>query len=184
MGNKNEITVSLPINPESEVGPDNQVESTKDFALTPEIQAPCIPPKNSVGPNQPKPWRISVRTKRPQKASDLQPTSRVLKPKINPPSKLKLTGKFIKTCIPSSGRLYEDGRKKIETKDIRRKGKELNRKERWGNPPEKYGQSYGHNSMFFPKEPETYNRATSSSENEKWLQTMWEELKSLNDTNT
>ena len=36
-------TRSVTINPGFEVGPDNQVESTTNFTLAPEIQAPPIP---------------------------------------------------------------------------------------------------------------------------------------------
>ena len=68
--------------------------------------------------------------------------------------------------------------------DTRREAKELKQKERSGNPPEKYDQSYSQSSMFFPKEPETYKPAKSSSDKENWLQAMQETLKSLSDKNT
>ena len=68
--------------------------------------------------------------------------------------------------------------------DTRREAEEIKREERSRNSPERYGQSYSHNSTFFPKEPETYKQAISSSEKEIWMQAMQEELKSLSDTNT
>ena len=71
-----------------------------------------------------------------------------------------------------------------DMQDTRKESKELKREERSGNSPQRYGQSYRHNTTFFPKEPETYKQAIYSSEKENWLQVMQEELKSLNDTNT
>ena len=50
-----ELKRSGNINPENEVESDNQVESTRNFSLTPESQAPPIPPRKSIGPNPPTP---------------------------------------------------------------------------------------------------------------------------------
>ena len=51
-----------------------------------------------------------------------------------------------------------------DMQDTRRKAKALKREKRSRNPPQGYGQSYSHDSAFFPKEPETYKEAISSSE--------------------
>ena len=71
-----------------------------------------------------------------------------------------------------------------DMRDTRKETKELKQEEISRALPQRYGQSYSHNSTFFPKEPETYKQAMSSSERENWLQAMQEELKSLIDTNT
>ena len=68
--------------------------------------------------------------------------------------------------------------------DTRRKSKEIKREERSRNTPQRYDQSYSHNSTLFPGEPEPYKQAIISSEKENWLLAMQEELKSLSETNT
>ena len=68
--------------------------------------------------------------------------------------------------------------------DTRREAKEKKREERSRNPPQRHGQIYSHNSTFFPKEPETYKQAISSSEKENWLQAMEEELRPVSDSKT
>ena len=65
-----------------------------------------------------------------------------------------------------------------------REAEELKFEEKSRNPPQRYGQSYSHNSTFFPKEPETYKQAICSSEKENWLQARQNELKSSSDINT
>ena len=45
--NQIELTRSSAINPDYEVGPDNQVESSRNLTLTPESQAPPIPPRKT-----------------------------------------------------------------------------------------------------------------------------------------
>ena len=74
--------------------------------------------------------------------------------------------------------------KYYEMKDARREANELKREEKSRNPPQRYGQSYSHDSTLFPKEPGTYNQAISSCERENWPQAMQDEFKSLNETNT
>ena len=69
-------------------------------------------------------------------------------------------------------------------KDERREAKELKREERSRNPPQKYGQSYSHDSTLFAKEPGTYNQAISSCEKKNRLQALQDEFKSLSETNT
>ena len=68
--------------------------------------------------------------------------------------------------------------------DTGREAEELKREERSRNPPQRCGQSYSHTSTLFPKEPETYKEAISSSEKENWLQAMQQEFKSVNNANT
>ena len=53
--NQIELTRSSAINPDYEVGPDKQVESTRNLILTPEKQAPPIPPRKFIGPSPPRP---------------------------------------------------------------------------------------------------------------------------------
>ena len=71
-----------------------------------------------------------------------------------------------------------------DMKDARQEAKELKRSEGSRNLPERYGKSYSHNSMSFPKEPETYNIALKSNEKENWTEAMLQELKSLEETKT
>ena len=68
--------------------------------------------------------------------------------------------------------------------DTRREAKELKREERSRNPPQIFGQSYSHNSIYLPKDPESYSEAISSSENDKWKEAMQIELKCLEETET
>ena len=92
---------------------------------------------------------------------------------------------LVKIGLPSStDKCIERWWEYRDMQDTRKEAKELKREERSPNPPQKYGQSYSHNSTFFPKEPKTYKQAMSSSEKENWLKAMQEELKSLSDTNT
>ena len=183
--NQIELTRSSTINPEYEVGPDNQVESTRNLTLTPESQAPPIPPRKSIGPSPPRPSKIPVLQERSQKPSDVQQTSQVVKPKMKVPSKLDMAKQLVKIGLPSStDKCIERWWEYRDMQDTRKEAKELKREERSRNPPQRYGQSYSHNSTIFPKEPETYKQAISSSEKENWLQAMQEELNSLSETNT
>ena len=183
--NQIELTRSSRITPDYEVGPDNQVGSTRNLTLTPESQAPPIPPRRSIGPSPPRPSKIPVLQKRSQKPSDVQQTSQVVKPKTKVPSKLDMAKQLVKIGLPSgTDKCIERWWEYRDLQDTRREAKELKQTERSRSPPQRYGQSYSHNSPFFPKEPETYKQAMSSREKEKLLQAMQEELKSLSDTNT
>ena len=183
--NQIELRRSFTIGPEHEVGPDNQVESARNLTLTPESQAPPIPPRMSIGPNPPRPSKIPIPQERSQKASDGQQTSQVVKPKTKIPSKLDMAKQLVKIGLPSStDKGVERWWENRDMQDTRREAKELKRGERSRNSPQRYGQSYSHNSTFFQKEPEIYKQAIGSSEKENWLQAMQEELKSLSDINT
>ena len=183
--NQIELTRSSTINPDCEVGPESQVESTRNLTLTPESQAPPIPPRMSIGPSPPRPSKIPVLQERSQKPSDVQQTSQVVTPKTKVPSKLDMAKQLVKIGLPSStDKCIERWWEYRDMHDTRREAKELKREEGSRNPPQRYGQSYKLNSTFFPKEPETYKQAMSSSERENWLQAMQEELESLSDTNT
>ena len=183
--NQIELTRSSTINPDYEVGPDSQVESTRNLTLTPKSQAPPIPPRRSIGPSPPRPSKIPVLQERSQKPSDVRETSQVVKPKTKVPSKLNMAKQLVKIRLPSStDKCIERWWEYRDTQDTRREAKELKREETSRNPPQRYGQSYSHNSTFFPKEPETYKQAIISSERENWLQAVQEELKSLRNTNT
>ena len=139
--NQIQLTRSVTMNPELDVSPENQVESTKNFILTPEIQASFFPARSSVGPFSPRPSRFFVLQEQPQKASAVQPTSQVVNSKIKPPIKLKPTGQYLNIGVPSSSRVYEGRREKyFEMKDA----KKTKRGERSRNPPERYDRSYSH----------------------------------------
>ena len=71
-----------------------------------------------------------------------------------------------------------------DMEDARQEAKELKRAERSRNPPERYGKSHSHNSMFFPKEPETYKNAMKSGEKENWTEAMLQKFKSPEETKT
>ena len=189
--NQIELTRSFTISPEYEVGPDNQFESTRNLTLTPESQAPPTPPRRSIGPSPPRSSKIPVLQERSQKAIDVQQTSQVVKAKTKVPSKLDMAKHLVKKGLTSSTACIEYCMHKCierwweyrDMQDTRNEAQELNR-ERSRTPPRRYDQSYSHNSTFFPKEPETYKPAISSSEKENWLQAMQQELKALSDTNT
>ena len=100
--NQTELTRSFTLCPDYEVGPDNHVESTRNWTLTPESQAPPIPPKESIIPSPPRPSKIPVLQEWSQKASDVQQTSQVFKPKTEVQSKLVMTKQLVKIGIPSS----------------------------------------------------------------------------------
>ena len=125
---------------ETEVGPDTQVDSTRNFTLTPKIQAPPLPPRRSVGPSPLRSSQNSVLQEWTQKTIEIQSISKVLGPKHKALSDLKLTGHYMKIGIPSRGRVYEDRREKyFEMKDVRRVAKELKQEERSSNLQERYG---------------------------------------------
>ena len=100
--NQIELTRSSTINPDYEVGPDSQVESTRNLTLTPESQAPPIPPRRSIGPSPPRLSRIPVLQERSPKPSDVQQTSQVVKPKTKIPTKLDMAKQLVKIGLPSS----------------------------------------------------------------------------------
>ena len=58
--NQIELTRSFTINPKYEVGPDDQIDSTRNLTLTPESQAPPVPLRRSIGPSPPRPAKIRV----------------------------------------------------------------------------------------------------------------------------
>ena len=154
--NQAEFSRSDTINPDFDTLIGNQVGSTRNNTLTPEARAPPVPPRRSIGPSPSRPSKIPVPYERPQKSSDVLPTSHVVKPKPKTPSRLKVTGQNLKTGIPSSDKRYEDRLDKyLEMKDARREARELKREERSRIPPQRFGQSFSHNSTFFPKKPET-----------------------------
>ena len=124
--NQIEFTKSSTINPDYEVGPDNQVESTRNLTLTPESQAPPIPPRRSIGPSPPRPLKILVLQERSQKPSDVQQTSQVVKPKTKVPSKLDMAKQLVKIGLPSStDKCIERWWQYREMQDTRREAKEL-----------------------------------------------------------
>ena len=120
-----------------------------------------------------------------QKARYVQQTSQIVKPKTKVPSKLDMAKELLKIrLLSNTDKCIERWWEYRDMQDTRREAKELKREERSRNPPQRYGQSYSHNSTLYPKEPETHKQAISSSEKENWLQAMQEELKYLGDTNT
>ena len=150
--NQIELTKSSTINPDYEVGPDNQVESTRNLTLTPESQAPPIPPRRSIGPNPPRPSKIPVLQERSQKPSDVQQTSQVVKPKTEVPTKLDMAKQLVKIGLPSSTeKCIERWWEHRDMQDTTREAKELKREERSRNPPQRYGQSYSLIQRSFQK---------------------------------
>ena len=124
---------------------------------TPESQAPPAPPRSSLGPSPPRPSKIPVLQERSQKASDVQQTSQVVKPKTKVPSKLDMAKQLVKIRLPSStDKCIERCWEYRYMQYTRREAQELKREERSRNPPRRYGQSYSHNSTRFPKESEIY----------------------------
>ena len=114
---------------------------------------------------QARPSRMPVLQERYQTSSDVQQIPQVVKPQIKVPSNWKLTGQCLKIAISSSEKVLDERWVKCyEMKDARREAKELKREERSRNPPQRYGQSYSHNSTLFAEEPGTYNQAISSGE--------------------
>ena len=183
--NQIELTRRSTINPDYDVGPVNQVESTRNLTSAPESQTPPIPAKRSFRPSPPRLSKIPVLQERSQKAKDVQQTSQTVKPKTKIPSKLDMAKQLVKIGLPSSTDKCIERRWEYRDKQYtRREAMELKRQERWLSPLQRHGQNYSHNSMLFPKEPETYKQAISSSGKENWLQAMQEELESLSDTNT
>ena len=183
--NQIEITRSFTINPEYEVEPDNQVESTRKLTLTPESQTPPIPLRRSIGPSPLRPPKGPVLQERSQRTSDVQQTSQVVTRKTKVPGKLDMEKQLVKIGLPSStDKCIERWWEYRNMRDTGREAKKLKREKVSQNPPQRYGQSYSHNSTFFPKEPETYKQVITSSEKENRLQAMQEELKSLGGTNT
>ena len=100
--NQIELTRSVTINPECEVGPDNKVDSTRNSSLTLESQAPPIPLRRPIGPSPPRPSKIPVLQERSQKASDVQQRSQVVVPKTKVPNKLDMAKQLVKIGLPSS----------------------------------------------------------------------------------
>ena len=162
--NQIELTRSVNINPEYEVGRYNQVERTGNLTLGSENQAPFIPLTRSFGPSPPRPTKVPVLQERCKKASDGQQTSQVVKSKMKVPSKLDMTKQLVKIELPSStDKCLERWWEYRDMQDTRRDAKKPKRKERSRNPSQRLGQSYSHNSTLFPKKAEIYKPATSSS---------------------
>ena len=115
----------------SAVGPNNQVESTRNFTLTLEIQAPPNSPRISVRPNLPRPSRNLFLQERARKTSDVQWASQAVQSKPKSSSQLKLTGQNLKVVNPTSGRVYQDRREKYpEMKGAKIEVKELEREDK------------------------------------------------------
>ena len=91
-----------------------------------------------MGPSPPIP-RSPVLQERTQKASDVQSSAQVVKPKPKAPTNLKLTGQYLKIGYPSCGSVYEDRQEKyLEMKVARKEAKELVRDESSQNPSGRY----------------------------------------------
>ena len=164
---------------------ENYVDTTTMIVINSEVQVQEVMPSRSEQVFQTRPSRIAVLQECCQTSSEVQKKPQVVQPEVKVPSKLQLTGQYLKIAIPSTEKVSDERwYKYYEMKDARREAKELKREERSRNPPQRYGQSYSHNSTFFAKEPETHNQAISSCEKENWLQAMQDELKSLSKTNT
>ena len=71
--------------------PDGKIESTRNFTLIPELQAPPTLPRCFLGPSPLRPLSTGVVRDWPHTATDVQQTAQGAKPKIKAPSKLKIT---------------------------------------------------------------------------------------------
>ena len=182
--NQIQVETTNSVNIVPEVSP-RKPSAPRNIRFNPEVQVQPISPRTSSGPSPPRPSRIPVPKERPHLASDVQQTSQTVQGKTKIPSKLDMAKKLVLIGMPSSTnkaiQRWEDYR---DMKDARQEAKELKRSERSRNPPERYGKSSSHNSMFFPKEPETYNNAMKSGKKENWTEAMLQELKSLEETKT
>ena len=142
---------------------ESNVDTTNPILPNSKVQVQELTPSRTDQNFQARPSRIPVLQERFQTSSDVQRTPQGVRPKTKVPSKLELTGEYLKIAIPSSEKvLHERWDKYYEMKDARKEAKELKREDRSRNPPQRYGQSYSHNSTFFPKEPETYEEAVKS----------------------
>ena len=174
------LTRRFTINPENEIGLDNQVESTKNLTLTSESQAPPIPPRKFIGPSLPKPSENLVLQERSQKASKVQQTTQIVKPKTKTkiPSKWDMAKQLVKLGLPSStDKRIERWGQYRDMQDTTKEAQGLNWEKRSRNHPERYGKNYSHNLKFFPKEPEAYKESIGSGEKRNWLQGMQEVLR-------
>ena len=180
--NQIQIESTNSVNKVPEVSP-RKPSAPRNIRFNPEVQVQPISPRTSSGPSPPRPSRIPVPKDRPHLASEVQQTSQTVQAKIKIPSKLDMAKKLILIGMPTSTdkaiQRWEDYR---DMKDARQEARELKRSERLRNPPERYGKSYSHNSMFFPKEPETYDNAMKSVEKENWTEAMLQKIKSLEET--
>ena len=70
----------------------------------------------------------------------------------------------------------------LDMEAARKQGKSLKQEDRSGNPPQRYGQSYNHNTTYNPRDPETYNEASSSSDRDKWQEAGQTEQQCLQET--
>ena len=164
---------------------ESNVDTTNMIIPNSEVQVEELTPSRTDQKFQARPSRIPVLQERFQTSSDVQRTPQVVRPKTKVPSNLELTGQYLKIAILSSEKvLHERWDKYYEMKDARKEAKELKREDRSGNPPQRYGQGYSHNSTFFPKEPETYEEAVKSIDSKKWQDAMKKELECLHETKT
>ena len=133
---------------------EDQVERSRRVTLSPEVQASTFPPKRPTDPSPPRPSRTLVISEMSQKASDVQQTSKIVKPKTKLPSKLDMAKQLSNIgLLSSTDKCIERWSEHRDMQDARREAKELKREERSRSQPQRYDQSYHHISTFFPKEP-------------------------------
>ena len=164
---------------------ENQFQTLETVPLNPEIEVRHASPGPSERTIEPRPSKIPVLQARTSRTSDVPQTSQGKASKPKPPSRLQIAGQYLKTAIPSSEEVLDERWDKyLDMKDARKQAKTLKREKRSRNPPQRYGESYSHNTTYSPKDPETYNEALSSSDRDKWQEAMQTELQCLQETKT
>ena len=121
---------------------ESNIDTTNTIIPYSEVQVQELTPSRTDQNFQARPSRIRVLRERFQTSSDVQRTPQVVRPKTKVPSKLELTGQYLKLAIPSIEKvLHERWDKYYEMKDARKEAQELKREDRSRNPPQRYGQS-------------------------------------------
>ena len=105
---------------------ESNVDTINTIIPNSEVQVQELTPSRTDQNVQARPSRILVLQERFQTSSDVQRTFQVVRPKTKVPSKLELTGQYLKIAIPSSEKvLHERWDKYYEMKDARKEAKEL-----------------------------------------------------------
>ena len=144
---------------------ENQIEISRRITVSPKVQAPPIFSKKPDGSSPPRLSRNLVLQERSQKASVVQQTPQIVKPKTKVPSNLDMAEQLVKIGLPSNtDKCIERWWGYRDMQESRRKARKVKREERSRYPPQKYGQKYRRDSTFFLKEAITHKQAISSSE--------------------
>ena len=139
---------------------ENQFQTLRTVPSNPEVEVQQASPGPSERTIEPRPSNIPVLGERTSRTSDVPQTSQGKASKPKPPSSLQRAGHYLKIAIPSSEEVLDERWDKYQLmKDARKQAKTLKREDRSRNPPQRYGESYSHNTTYNLKDPETYNQA-------------------------